>query len=64
MANNQPMTPEQAATLKQLAQLAYELDAFKPNLTSAEADMPPEAPEPRLVDVANSLADRINVGSV
>jgi hypothetical protein len=59
MANNQPMTPEQAATLKQLAQLAYELDAFKPNLTSAEADMPPEAPEPRLVDVANSLADRI-----
>ena len=38
MANNQPMTPEQAATLKRLAQLAYELDAFKPNLTSAEAD--------------------------
>ena len=38
MANNQPMTPEQAAILKRLAQLAYELDAFKPNLTSAEAD--------------------------
>ena len=28
-----PMTDEQAATLKRLAQAAYELDAFKPNLT-------------------------------
>jgi hypothetical protein len=39
----QPMTDElmtaaQAATLKQLAQDAYELDAFKPNLTRPEAD--------------------------
>jgi hypothetical protein len=32
------MTVEQAATLKWLAQAAYELDAFKPNLTRAEAD--------------------------
>lgn len=33
------MTAKQAATLKWLAQLAYELDAFKPNLTRAEADL-------------------------
>jgi hypothetical protein len=33
------MTPEQAATLKQLAKAAYELDAFKPNLTRTEADI-------------------------
>jgi hypothetical protein len=32
------MTPEQAATLKRLAQLAYDLQAFKPNLTAVEAD--------------------------
>ncbi len=32
------MTAEQAATLKGLAEAAYELDAFKPNLTRAEAD--------------------------
>ncbi len=32
------MTAEQAATLKGLAEAAYELDAFKPKLTSAEAD--------------------------
>jgi len=38
MANNEPMTPEQAATLKRLAELAYELEAFKSNLTSAEAN--------------------------
>jgi hypothetical protein len=38
MVDNQPMTEEQAATLKRLAELAYELEAFKPNLTSAEAD--------------------------
>jgi hypothetical protein len=30
---------EQAATLKRLAKAAYELDAFKPNLTRAEADL-------------------------
>jgi len=34
-----PMTAEQAATLKRLAEAAYELDAFKPNLTRAEADV-------------------------
>ena len=32
------MTVVQAATLKKLAQDAYELDAFKPNLTRPEAD--------------------------
>jgi hypothetical protein len=32
------MTAEQAATLKQLAEAAYEREAFKPNLTHAEAD--------------------------
>jgi hypothetical protein len=35
----QPMTVEQAATLERLAQAAYELDAFKPNLTRTEADL-------------------------
>jgi hypothetical protein len=34
-----PMTAEQAATLKRLAEAAYEPDAFKPNLTRAEADV-------------------------
>ena len=38
MTANRPMTAAQAATLKRLAQDAYELDAFKPNLTCAEAD--------------------------
>ena len=33
------MTAAQAATLKRLAQDAYELDAFKPNLTCNEADL-------------------------
>jgi hypothetical protein len=33
------MTAEQAATLKRLAEAAYELDAFKPNLTRAEANL-------------------------
>jgi Protein of unknown function (DUF3072) len=33
-----PMTVAQAATLKKVAQAAYELDAFKPNLTRPEAD--------------------------
>jgi len=36
---NVSMTAEQAAMLKRLAEAAYELDAFKPNLTSAEADI-------------------------
>jgi hypothetical protein len=39
MSAGQPMTAEQAATLKRLAKAAYELDAFKPNLTRAEADL-------------------------
>jgi hypothetical protein len=38
MSDNEPMTSEQAATLRRLAEAAYELDAFKPNLTRAEAD--------------------------
>ena len=33
------MTAAQAATLKGLAQAAYELDAFKPNLTRTEAEI-------------------------
>jgi hypothetical protein len=32
------MTAEQEASLKTLARAAYELDAFKPNLTRTEAD--------------------------
>ena len=39
LAAAQPMTAEQAATLKRLAQPAYELEAFQPNLTRAEADL-------------------------
>jgi hypothetical protein len=39
MTDNQLMTAVQAATLKRLAQDAYETDAFKPNLTSTEADI-------------------------
>jgi DUF3072 family protein len=39
MTANQLMTAAQAATLKRLAQDAYEPDAFKPNLTSTEADI-------------------------
>ena len=39
MTGNQRMTAEQTATLKQLATAAYELDAFKPNLTRTEADI-------------------------
>jgi hypothetical protein len=39
MTSNEPMTPEQAATLKELAEAAYELDAFKPNLARTEADI-------------------------
>ena len=38
MTANRPMTAAQAAMLKRLAQDAYEPDAFKPNLTRAEAD--------------------------
>ena len=39
LAANLPMTAEQAATLRRLAEAAYELEAFKPNLTRAEADL-------------------------
>jgi hypothetical protein len=39
MSDTRPMTAEQAATLKRLAKDAHELDAFKPNLTRAEADL-------------------------
>jgi hypothetical protein len=39
MSDTRPMTPEQAATLKELAKAAYELDAFKPNLRRAEAEV-------------------------
>ena len=39
MTAEQPMTGEQAATLKRLAEAAYELEAFQPTLTRAEADL-------------------------
>jgi hypothetical protein len=39
MTAGKPMTAEQAATLRRLAEAAYELDAFKPNLTRSEADL-------------------------
>ena len=38
MTDSGPMIAEQAAMLMRLAKDAYELDAFKPNLTRAEAD--------------------------
>jgi hypothetical protein len=46
------MTAEQAATLKRLAQAAYELDAFKPNLKRSEADLriATLSAKPRLLD--------------
>jgi hypothetical protein len=39
LAANLPMTAEQSDTLRRLAKAAYELDAFKPNLTRVEADL-------------------------
>jgi hypothetical protein len=39
MAAGPSMTAEQAVTLKRLAKAAYELDAFKPNLTREEANL-------------------------
>ena len=33
-----PMTAEQAARLKQLARVAYDIEAFDPHLTQAEAE--------------------------
>jgi Protein of unknown function (DUF3072) len=38
MTDDRPMTAAQAEALKKLAEEAYELDAFKPNITCAEAD--------------------------
>jgi hypothetical protein len=38
MTADELMTAVQATTLKRLTQAAYELDAFKPNLTRTEAD--------------------------
>jgi hypothetical protein len=35
---DQPMTAEQGALLKQLAQAAYDLEAYRPSLTQAEAE--------------------------
>lgn len=34
-----PMTPEQAVRLKRLAQDAYDLEAYRPNLTRSEAEL-------------------------
>ena len=39
MIANRPMTAEQAATHKRKTEAAYERDAYKPNLTSVEADL-------------------------
>ena len=39
MTADELMPAAKAATLKRLAQAAYELDAFKPNLTRTEADI-------------------------
>ncbi len=38
MTGDRPMTAAQEATLKKLVQAAYELDAFKSNLTRTEAN--------------------------
>jgi hypothetical protein len=38
MTDDELITAAQAATLKKLAEAAYELDAFKPNLTRTEAE--------------------------
>ena len=38
MTDDELMTTAQAATLKKLAEAAYELDTFKPNLTRTEAE--------------------------
>jgi hypothetical protein len=38
VAADEPMTSEQAVLLKKLAVQAYELDAFRPQVTRAEAD--------------------------
>ena len=38
MTDDELMTTAQAATLRKLAEAAYELDAFKSNLTRTEAE--------------------------
>jgi hypothetical protein len=37
-SSDERMTADQAVLLKRLAEEAFELDAFKPNITRAEAD--------------------------
>src|ERR1019366_10213764 len=57
------MTAEQAATLKRLAEAAYEIDAFKPNLTRTEADtfrINAVDLENRLGDVETDCRDRLH----
>ena len=39
LTDDRPMTAAQAAMLKRLTEEAYELDAFKPNISRAEADI-------------------------
>ena len=39
MTKDELMTAAQAATLKELAEATFELDAFKPNLTRTEAEI-------------------------
>lgn len=39
MTDNRRMTSKQAAKLRKLAEEAYELEAFKPNLTRTEAEI-------------------------
>ena len=38
VASDEPMTDDQSVELKALAQRAYELDAFKPQVNRAEAE--------------------------
>jgi hypothetical protein len=38
LKTNEPMTTEQAALLRKIAFDAYEPEAFRPNLTQAEAE--------------------------
>jgi hypothetical protein len=52
MTADRPMTAEQAATLKRLAEAAYELETFQPNLKNPvdaanERGQPPRSPSGR-----------------
>lgn len=38
MPSDEPMTDDQSVQLKTLARRAYELDAYKPQITRAEAE--------------------------